>query len=138
MDRGIRRKGQGLVEFALILPVLIILLMGVVDLGRTYYVYVAITDAAREGVAYGAPHASSVLNDPAGWEALTDEIKERASRATEGLVTVQEDQVTVTVSESHDALTVTVTHSVELITPLIRNMVSGGVLPLVAVAVQSI
>lgn len=49
--RGLRssRRGQALVEFALILPVLIVMMMGVVDLGRGIYAYNAISNAAREG-----------------------------------------------------------------------------------------
>jgi Flp pilus assembly protein TadG len=123
-SRGSRR-GQSLVEFALVLPVLVILLLGLLDLGRLYFAYVAITDAAGEGVAYGARNPT----DDSG-------IKLRASEATEGLVEIGTDQVTVASSE--DAITVTVTYSSTLITPLIRSIVPGGVLPLRAVAVQGI
>jgi Flp pilus assembly protein TadG len=128
MGRKRSRGGQSLVEFALVLPILVILLLGLLDLGRMYFAYVAITDAAGEGVAYGARNP-------------TDEngIRQRASEATEGLVEIGTDQVTVSpVTESSDAITVTVTYSSTLITPLIRSMVPGGVLPLRAVAVQGI
>lgn len=58
-------KGQSLVELALLLPVLIMLLMGTVDLGRAFYTYVAITNAAREGARYGAsfPTVNSGIRD---------------------------------------------------------------------------
>lgn len=49
-----REHGQSLVEFGLALPVLILVLVAVVDLGRAFYTYVAITNAAREGARYGA------------------------------------------------------------------------------------
>ena len=39
---------------ALITPVLILLLLGAADLGRAFYAYTAITNAAREGARYGA------------------------------------------------------------------------------------
>lgn len=45
--------GQSLVEFALTLPLLLIILWGAVDLGRLYNAYVAITNASREGARYG-------------------------------------------------------------------------------------
>lgn len=48
------QDGQSLVEVALMLPVLILILAGVVDLGRVYYTYVTITNAAREGARAGA------------------------------------------------------------------------------------
>ena len=47
-------SGQSLTEFALALPLLLIILLGVVDLGRLYYTYVALVNAARESARYGA------------------------------------------------------------------------------------
>lgn len=44
-----RARGQGLVEFALVLPIFLILLMGVFDLGRAVFAYNSVTNAAREG-----------------------------------------------------------------------------------------
>ena len=43
------RRGQALVEFALTAPVFLLLLMGVVDLGRVIYYYSTIDQAAAEG-----------------------------------------------------------------------------------------
>ncbi len=45
--------GQSMVEFALILPVLILLVAGIFDLGRAFYATITITNAAREGARYG-------------------------------------------------------------------------------------
>lgn len=42
-------RGANLVEFAIILPVLALLLMGVVDMAYAFHDYVIITNAAREG-----------------------------------------------------------------------------------------
>jgi Flp pilus assembly protein TadG len=42
-------QGQALTEFALLLPVLLIVLMGVFDFGRAIYAYNAVANAAREG-----------------------------------------------------------------------------------------
>lgn len=55
-------RAQSLVEMALALPVLLMLLLGAADLGRAYYAYVAITNAAREGARYGASNPG----DPSG------------------------------------------------------------------------
>ena len=43
-----RDRGQALVEFALVLPVFLMLLMGVFDLGRGIYMYNGVAEAARE------------------------------------------------------------------------------------------
>jgi Flp pilus assembly protein TadG len=44
-----RQAGQSMVEFALLLPIIVLLLVGVFDLGRAFFSYIAITNAAREG-----------------------------------------------------------------------------------------
>jgi len=46
--------GQSMVEFALILVILLVLLSGIVDLGRAFYAYIIIRDAAQEGAVYGS------------------------------------------------------------------------------------
>jgi Flp pilus assembly protein TadG len=45
-----KRNGQGIVEFALVFPIFIMLLLGVFDIGRAVFAYNEITNAAREGV----------------------------------------------------------------------------------------
>ncbi|HEX5016364.1 MAG TPA: TadE family protein [Actinomycetes bacterium] len=44
-----RQKAQALVEFALILPVLLLVLLGTVDAGRLIFAYNSVSNAAREG-----------------------------------------------------------------------------------------
>ena len=46
------RKGQALAEFALILPVLFLLIAGIIEFGRAWNIKQAVTDAAREGARY--------------------------------------------------------------------------------------
>lgn len=41
--------GQSLVEFALILPIFVLMLVGIFDFGRAIYAYSTINNAAREG-----------------------------------------------------------------------------------------
>lgn len=45
-------RGQSLAEFAISLPILLIILAGLVDIGRAYFVQIAMEDAASEGVSY--------------------------------------------------------------------------------------
>lgn len=44
------RRGQALAEFALVIPIVLLLFMGIFDLARLAYVYNAVSDAARNGV----------------------------------------------------------------------------------------
>lgn len=55
-----RRKGQALVEFALVLPVFVLILFGVIDLGRFVYTDSTLSQAAREGARVGAVEAGWV------------------------------------------------------------------------------
>lgn len=43
------RLGQGLVEFALVIPIILMILLGAVDLGRAAYAQSTISNAARTG-----------------------------------------------------------------------------------------
>src|ERR671918_2617172 len=49
--RGRRKpsRGQTLVEFALIIPLFVLLLFGILDFGRAVLAYNSISNAAREG-----------------------------------------------------------------------------------------
>jgi len=49
-----KSRGQSLVEFAILLPVFLIIVLGIFDLGRVIYDYSALHNAAREGARYGA------------------------------------------------------------------------------------
>ena len=46
--------GQGLVEFALSIAMLLLFLSGIIDLGRAFFTYMALRDASQEGASYGA------------------------------------------------------------------------------------
>ena len=48
-SRRHRSRGQGLVEFALVFPILMVLLIAVFDVGRLVFAYNDITNAARAG-----------------------------------------------------------------------------------------
>lgn len=54
LDLRRKQHGQDAVEFALLLPLLLLIFFGVVDLGRILHVSITITNAARAGVRYGS------------------------------------------------------------------------------------
>jgi Flp pilus assembly protein TadG len=55
-------SGQSLTEFALVLVFLLVILAGVVDLGRAFFSYIIIRDAAQEGALYGSIAPKDDLN----------------------------------------------------------------------------
>ena len=52
-----RESGQGLVEFALVLPVLLLILVGLSEFARIFAIYSNLFNAAREGTRYGMVNA---------------------------------------------------------------------------------
>ena len=53
--------GNAAVEFALLAPVLILLVAGLVDFGRAYFTRMQLENAARAGAQYGLLHGSDDL-----------------------------------------------------------------------------
>lgn len=51
-ERG--ERGAVAVEFALILPLLVLLLFGIIEFGQAYNAYITVTHAAREGARLAA------------------------------------------------------------------------------------
>ena len=51
LGRG--QQGAATVEFALILPVLLLLVSGIIDFGHYWYLGHVLSDASREGARYG-------------------------------------------------------------------------------------
>lgn len=78
-----KQRGQGLVEFALILSLLLLLMMGIFDFGRALIIYTNLFNAAREGARYGAVHP---------WEPGTVEARVRQS-----IILVAPNTVNITV-----------------------------------------
>ena len=47
-------RGQSLVEFALVLPVLLMIILGMIESGRLLFIYGSVTTASRQAVRYGS------------------------------------------------------------------------------------
>lgn len=45
-------RGQSLVEFAITLPILVLIMSGLMDLGRAYYTFIALEEAVAEAALY--------------------------------------------------------------------------------------
>lgn len=53
-------SGQELAEFAVVLPLLLLVSFGVLDLGRIFHAAITITNAAREGARYSMRHSNDM------------------------------------------------------------------------------
>ncbi|HSB66646.1 MAG TPA: TadE family protein, partial [Anaerolineales bacterium] len=55
-----KEAGQSMVELALTITLLMMLLAGTIDLGRAFFTWLAMRDAAQEGASYGTFHPSDL------------------------------------------------------------------------------
>ena len=110
---GDNEKGQSMVEFALILPILILLLCGICEFGWLFSNKIMADNACREAVRYAAVH----YND----DGLTDVQAEATTIATNysGFFTVL-----VTVPSSEE-IKVSLTGEVPLLTPFFGFLDDG-------------
>lgn len=79
-----RSRGQALVEFAIVVPVMLFVLLIAIDFGRLLASYVQITNAARESAAYGAGNPTDV----AGIAAHAGYEKNSQGQQGEGALTI--------------------------------------------------
>ena len=125
--KNTKNSGQSLVEFAVTIPLLLLLIMGVFDLGRGIYYYSAIHNAAREGARYGATNQCDEVG-----------IKNAAKLTAIGLADdLVINQTKYFVGENADRIVVTVAYDFETITPLVGIFLGdGGKIQLVSEARQ--
>lgn len=71
-----RRSGQAIVEFALIAPLLLMLVLGIVEFGRAWNVLQVLTDAARAGA-----RTAVIANPTITMDTVANRINEQLLRA---------------------------------------------------------
>lgn len=96
------KRGQGLVEFAFCLPLMLLLVLGTLDFGQVFFEYIQMRSAVREGAVFAARYSSK------GTEAAKTMVKE--SSGTDGIL--NDGNTTVTVTYSSDLATAHVGDSV--------------------------
>jgi hypothetical protein len=119
---GRRHRGQGLLEFALVLPIFLLILMAIIDYGRAFFVYVNLFNAAREGTRFG-------LVSPGDRTDINQRVRDR-------IILVRPDDVNINVwydrgpdtvvftdpdlLAAGDRVIVEVLYDLEFMTPLVR------------------
>ena len=112
LKKLINEKGQAMVEFAIILPILMVLVFGIIDFGWLYYNQSALNNSAREGVRFAV-----VNTTPADRLTLIENKVNAVSPSS-----IKPLVCTTTYSNSSNNLlgdvTVTLTANVKVLTPL--------------------
>ncbi len=110
-EKGQRgEKGQALVEFALLVPIFLMLLFAIVDFGMGFHSWITVTNSAREGARLGAVQATE--------QQIIDRVHDTADLIDE------DTNMSVVVVNAYpdgqqgESVTVTVDYNYDLITPL--------------------
>jgi Flp pilus assembly protein TadG len=107
-------KGQSLVEFALVVPILALLLFGIVDFGRIFHAYLTVDHAGRE-----AARAASVGKNE------TD-VKQVAVNSGSSINLTTGQVVVQNAGTSGSEAKITITYPIAPITPIIGNFFAEG------------
>ena len=139
LDRGRRdgdgQRGQSLVEFALILPVLLLLALIAIDFGRIYLGWINLQNMARIGANYAANNADAIAaGDSDALAAYAAQIAADAQATNcplaPGQPAVPSFEDTDGVDGSHsigDRAAVTLTCRFHVVTPLISLIVGSDI-----------
>ena len=110
------KKGQALVEFAIILPILLLLVMGIFEFGMLLNSYLTIQNVSREGARLGIVGGTDIeINN------LINQISPNLT-PTDLIVSVTPIE---TSRHSGDTLTVNVTYNYHMTVPIISALLSN-------------
>jgi len=116
---------QSVVEFAIMLPVLLVILFILVDFGRVFYYQIALSNAAREGARLAAD--GTVPSDTVRLRVI-DEAVGTIPLTTTDISVLPDDTVGYRTREY--PVTVTVRYGFTAFTPMISSFWGGGALTL--------
>lgn len=109
-------RGQALVEFALVLPLVILLLMAIFEFGSIFHSYLVITNASRDGARIG------IVGEYTDEEDLKQKVKDMCAAL---------DQSEITVDVNSDSvlrrMQVQVTYKVHPFTPVLSAILPDPV-----------
>jgi Flp pilus assembly protein TadG len=116
-----RRRGDAIVEFALLAPMLVLILFGILEVGRVIDAWIVVHNAAREGARAGAlVYADDAANAAALGAAntyLASTLSPRTDIPTPPVATA---------SVTSTSIDVTAEAEVELYTPLFQSLLGSS------------
>lgn len=111
-------KGQSLVEFALILPLILLILMGILEFGVMLNSYLAINHASKEGARLGALGGTDAQ--------VLQEILDISPALDTSKITVHINPAQGFRTRG-TALTVTVDYNYQVMLPVVSSIINSGV-----------
>lgn len=113
-----KKKGQSLVEFAIILPILVLIIFGIIEFGLLMNSYIVIQSASREGARIGIVGGTD--------EDILDSVYTAASN-----LDINRINVNINPNEGSrkpgDTLTVQVEYDYDILMPVISNLLGDSI-----------
>ncbi|MFZ5626308.1 MAG: TadE/TadG family type IV pilus assembly protein [Bacillota bacterium] len=116
MERKRGERGQALVEMALVLPLLLMLLFGIIEFGRIFHAYLTVNNGAREGARLAVVGAQDT--------AIIARIKDTA-------VGLDSSKLQITIAPAYSnrlrgqPVTVQVSYPVQIFAPIIGEIIGN-------------
>lgn len=107
-------KGQSIVEFAIILPVLLLVLCGIIDFGWIYSNELSLNNCTREGARYGSIHAGEANAE----EMITNRILDVSTDSLKKDMTIEVSFTNTTDPTAGDVI-ITVESRIDILTPIV-------------------
>jgi hypothetical protein len=129
-------RAQTLVEFALIIPIALFLILGFFDIGRAVFNFASLSNSVREGTRYAIVHKEAV--NGAAMSSGYTELKQKVFDYSFG---IPASDITIDVvvamqsgsSETRDKISITATYLFVPVTPGIKQILGdGNGIPIVA------
>jgi Flp pilus assembly protein TadG len=79
-----RQRGQAMIEMAIVLPVLIIVLLGIIEVGRFADLAIVVASSARAGAIYGAQNLAAAVDQTGIQTAAQNDAKLGTFNSTSG------------------------------------------------------
>jgi Flp pilus assembly protein TadG len=126
--------GQSMVEFAFSAVFILLLLVGVVDMGRAFFAYMTLRDAAQEGALYGSTYPSDmegIKNRVRGTAKFPIDLSDPVN------VTVAEPEIIGSACAGH-SIKVQVTHTFTITMPFLGAVIGSQTFPITATVIDTI
>jgi hypothetical protein len=90
-----KEKGSALVEFAFALITILVVLYGIIDMGRALYAYDWVANAARQGTRFASVRGAFCTKLPVGCPARASDVRNYVNTLAVGINTSDLDVTTV-------------------------------------------
>jgi Flp pilus assembly protein TadG len=138
-------KGQALLETALILPILLLLLIGIITFGMLLYSKIVVTLAASQSARLGATlYSKEDVDEGTARQKISDMANSYLSGLTGGSnINIEADGAPPggsgeEVSTEDRQISVTVSHQFSMPLPFVSEFLNGGTMPIKYTAVYKI